>query len=105
MIYAVIREKRPEAEPDADAGLYHFDTWEDMNRETFSPDLEILVAWKAGRFYGKNKARARAALKYLSRAAAAPGLSWYEYHLIMAHAENVARRAGLLREARKNGIC
>lgn len=38
-------------------------------------------------------------------AASAPGLSWYEYHLIIAHAENVARRAGLLREARENGIC
>ena len=105
MIYAVIREKRPETEPDADAGIYSYDTWEDLNRATFSPDLEILAVWKAGRFYGKNKTRARAALQYLSRAASAPGLSWYEYHLIIAHAENVARRAGLLREARENGVC
>lgn len=104
MIYAVIREKRPETEPDADAGLYQFDTLEDLGRATFSPDLEIIAAWEAGRYYGKNKARARAALEYLSRAAAAPGLSWYEILLIQERAENVARRAGLLREARENGI-
>lgn len=104
MIYAVIREKRPETEPDADAAIFRYDTWEDLNRATFSPELETLAAWTPGKYCGRNKDAARMELLNLSRAASAPGLSWYEYHLITARAENVARRAGLLREARENGI-
>ena len=108
MIYAVIEsEYYNPAFPDCrdiSAALYRFETVEDFQRATWTPDTLTLAAWTAGR-YTRKKDRARAQLQALQEAQAAPGLSWYELAEIQARAENVARRAGLLREARENAIC
>lgn len=99
MINAVITQ------PDELPGLYRFDSWEDFHRATFSPELCFPVAvWEAGR-YTRKKDTARQQLRNLQDAASLPGLSWGELAQIQARAENVARRAGLLREARESGIC
>lgn len=107
MIYAVIESEYynpafPECK-DISAALYRFETVADYQRATWTPDTLTLAAWTAGR-YTRKKDRARAELIALQEAQAAPGLSWYEIAEITARAENVARRAGLLREARENGI-
>lgn len=107
MIYAVIeREYYNPAFPDCidtGASLFRFETVAEFQSETWPPDRRTVAVWTPGR-YTRNKERARAELIALQDAQSAPGLSWYEIAEITARAENVARRAGLLREARENGI-
>lgn len=98
MIYAVFEMPNEE-----ESGLYQFETWDAYHAATFSPEIMPVAVWTPGR-YTRNKERARAELIALQDAQSAPGLSWYEIAEITARAENVARRAGLLREARENGI-
>lgn len=89
---------------DTSAALYRFETVDAYRAATWTPSTRTIAAWTAGR-YTRKKDRARAELEALQRAQAAPGLSWYEIAEITARAENVARRAGLLREARENAVC
>lgn len=99
MIFAVIVDEERGA-----ADLWKFDAWEELHRETFSPCLLPVAVWEEGR-YTRKKEAARMQLANLSNAAAAPGIAYSELIVIQNRAENVARRAGLLREARENGIC
>lgn len=107
MIVAVIESKyyNPAFQDciDKSAAVYRFENVADFQRATWTPDTRTLAAWTAGK-YTRKKDLARAKLIALQEAQAAPGLSWYEIAEITARAENVARRAGLLREARANAI-
>lgn len=69
-----------------------------------TPDELPVAVWEPGR-YTREKHLARMELVNLQEAASLPGLSWGEIAEIQWRAENVARRAGLLREARASGIC
>lgn len=57
-----------------------------------------------GTSYQSRKAQSHGILCDLANAASIPGLSMGELATIQDEAEKVARRAGLLREARENGI-
>lgn len=100
MIYAVLREpdeKRP--------GLYCFTNYPDFFSCTFSPELEHIAAW-SDKLTTRDKEQARDLLRRISDALFCPEASWSyrELATITASAERIARRAGLLREARENGI-
>lgn len=58
-----------------------------------------------GRNYRERKHSAENALHLASEILQAPGLSYGDVAEIQAEAERIARRYGLLREARENGIC
>lgn len=83
--------------------------WPAYLAATFSPDALRLGAVNTA----LSKRRDRAGLKWEARGklqnlfdmASTPGISWGELATIQAAAEKIARRAGLLREARENGIC
>lgn len=98
MIYAVIKE------PDEERGLYCFDTWDQFHAATFSPELDITSVWY-DKPLTRNKDKARDTLSRISDALYC-GTSWSygELATIYQSAEKIARRAGLVREARENGI-
>lgn len=83
--------------------------WSEYRRATFSPDALHLAAVNTA-LSTKHRDRiglhweARAKLAELAEMQNIPGLSWGELATIQAAAEKPARRAGLLREARENGI-
>lgn len=85
-------------------GLYRFESADSFGTAVFSPDVLPVAVWEPGR-YTRQKHLARMELDNLQTAASLPGLSWGELAEIQRRAENVARRAGLLREARASGIC
>ena len=99
MIYAVL-----EMENETESGLYQFETWDALHAATFSPDIIPVAVWESGKGYTRDKKRARMELMNLQRAASIPGISWGELWEIQNRAENVARRAGLMTEARENGL-
>lgn len=84
--------------------------WPQYLAATFSPDARRLAAVDTAL---STKHRDRDGLKWEARAklydlfdmACTPGISWGELATIQDAAEKIARRAGLLREARANGIC
>ena len=103
MIYAIIQRGR-------DAGKAAcFDTWDAYHAATFSPYTNNAVfsipAFIPGKTYAERKHAAENALPRASEIMQAPGLSWSELAEIQTEAERIARRYGLLREARENGIC
>lgn len=100
MIYAVF-----EMPDESENGLYQFETWDAFHAATFSPEIIPVAVWEPGKGYTRDKGRAQMELINLQQAASIPGISWGELWEIQNRAENVARRAGLLREARENGIC
>ena len=83
--------------------------WPAYLAATFSPDARRLAAVNTS-LSTKHRDRsglhweARAKLADLAEMQNTPGLSWGELATIQAAAEKLARRAGLLREARENGI-
>lgn len=83
--------------------------WPRYLNATFSPDALHLAAVNTA-LSAKHRDRtglhweARAKLAELAEMQSIPGLSWGELATIQAAAEKLARRAGLLREARENGI-
>lgn len=99
MIYAVLKEP-DEIEP----GLYCFDTWDQFHAATFSPELDITAVWN-DKPLTRNKEKARDELHQISDALYR-GYAWSygELATIYQSAERIARRAGLIREARENGI-
>lgn len=103
MIYAVI-----ERGPDAGTAS-SFESWDQYHAATFSPYHNTTVfsvpAFIPGRNYRERKHSTENALHRAERIMEAPGLSWGELAEIKAECERIARRAGLLREARENGIC
>ena len=104
MIYAIIEKDRQET-------LFRFDTWDELHRETFNPDswdaytAQEIPAKISGRSYQERKANAYDTLVNMQYILGAPGLYMSEYADIGADAERIARRYGLLAEARENGIC
>lgn len=106
MIYAVI-----ERGPDAGTAS-SFETWDAYHAATFRPystsaaaAVFSVPAFIPGRNYRERKHSAENALHRAERIMETPGLSWGELAEIKAECERIARRAGLLREARENGIC
>ena len=105
MIYAAIRE---DAEPLPT--IYRFRDWNEYRRETWSPERTVEAV--ASTEIGGTRSRDRTGLKWRTRARLAeiqevmqtPGLSWAELADLQNVAEKLARRAGLIREARENGI-
>lgn len=84
------------------------DSWDAFHAATFSPEAETLAAVSteiSGTDYQSRKQQASGILWDLQNAASVPGLSMGELATIREEAEKIARRAGLLREARENGIC
>lgn len=81
--------------------------WPRYLNATFSPEARHLAAVNTA-LHGKNreswKYQARGKLWEIQEAAAIPGLSWGELAILQKEAEKIARRAGLLTEARENGI-
>lgn len=83
--------------------------WPEYRRATFSPDARRLAAVNTA-LSAKHRDRtglhweARAKLAELAEMQNIPGLSWAELATIQAAAEKLARRAGLVREAKENGI-
>ena len=103
MIYAIIQRG-----PDAGTAS-GFETWDAYNAAIFSPYVTSAVfpvpAFIPGRTYAERKYAAENALLRASEIMSAPGLSWGELAEIKAEAERIARRYGLLREARENAVC
>ena len=103
MIYAVI-ERGPDAGTAAS-----FETWDAYHAAIFSPYTNSAVfpvpAFIPGKSYAARKHAAENALHRASEILSAPGLSWGELAEIKAEAERIARRYGLLTEARANAIC
>lgn len=107
MIYAYI-----EAAPGN--GLYTFKSWE-AYREALRAErngnrnrVKVLATASteiSGRNYQSKKAQAGNILLDFSNILSAGDLSYGELATIQEAAEKIARRAGLLREARANGIC
>lgn len=83
--------------------------WPAYLAATFSPDARRLGAVNTA--LSKHRDRdglhweAREKLYDLFDMACTPGISWGELATIQDAAEKIARRAGLLREARAAGIC
>ena len=103
MIYAVMRtedEPRPT--------LYRFRDWEEYRRETWSParTVEAVASTEIGKTgYTGSKWAARARLAEIQEVETVPGLSYGELATLQDVAERIARRYGLLREARAAAIC
>ena len=103
MIYAVMR-----TEEDPQPTLYRFRDWTEYRRETWSPErtVEAVASTEIGKTgYTGSKWAARARLQELQDVQSAPGLSYGELATLQNVAERIARRYGLLREARENGLC
>lgn len=84
--------------------------WPAYLAATFSPDARHLAAVNTAlssrhRDLNGLKWEARGKLHDLFDMACTPGISWGELATIQHAAEKIARRAGLLREARAAGIC
>lgn len=83
--------------------------WPGYLAATFSPDARRLAAVNTA--LSKHRDRdglhweAREKLNDLFDMACTPGISYGELATIQSAAEKIARRAGLLREARAVGIC
>lgn len=106
MIYAVI-ERGPDAGTAAS-----FETWDQYHAATFRPystsaaaAVFSVPAFIPGRNYREQKHSTENALHRASEILQTPGLTMGEMAEIQAECERIARRAGLLREARENGIC
>ena len=105
MIYAYI-EARP------GTGLYTFSSWQSMRaaikeeKQTGNPvTVRAAASTTISRTdYTGNKMQAREALRELTNVASAGDLSYSEHGEIWTACERIARRYGLLREARENGI-
>lgn len=103
MIYAVT-ERGPES-----GKFTSFETWDAYHAATFSPykndKVFSIPAFIPGRTYAERKHAAENALHRAAEIMSAPGITWAELAAIKAEAERIARRYGLLREARENAIC
>lgn len=103
MIYAV-KERGPEA-----GTASSFETWGAYHAATFSPCTNSTIfsipAFIPGKTYQERKHAAENALHRASEILQAPGLSWGDVAEIQGEVERIARRYGLLTEARENGIC
>lgn len=101
MIYAVI-------EKGGTATARSFETWDAYHAATFSPYTNSTVfsipAFIPGRNYRERQHTTRNALQRAGIILGTPGLSWADVAAITAEAERIAKRAGLVREARENGI-
>lgn len=100
MIYAVI-----ERGPDAGTAS-SFETWDQYHAATFSPMSSAaavfsIPAFIPGRNYRERKHAAQNSLDRLRRIMDALGLGWGDLAQLQAEAERVARRYGLLHEARE----
>ena len=76
-----------------------------FHNETFSPDIEykILLFKLSGKTYAERKNAARdLAIEY--QYTDCGGLSYGELNTIQSYFENIARRYGLIKEYRENGI-
>ena len=106
MIYAVI-------ERGTNAGsASSFESWDQYHAATFSPystsaaaAVFSVPAFIPGRTYAERKHAARNALDRAAAVMSAPGLSWADLAEIKAEAERIAKRYGLLSEARENAVC
>lgn len=106
MIYAVI-----ERGPDAGTAS-SFETWDQYHAATFRPystsaaaSVFSVPAFIPGRNYRERKHSTENALHRAAEIMSAPGLSYAEIAELQEECERIARRAGLLTEARENGIC
>lgn len=83
-----------------------FWTWEDYYRETFSPEITVLLLidfTTHGKTYAERKEDVRS--KAIDWSHAGPtGISWGELVEIGGWFERMGRRYGLLREFREEGI-
>lgn len=103
MIYAVMR-----TDEDPRPTLYRFRDWTEYRRETWSPArmVEAVASTEISRSgYTGSKWQARARLAEIQEVETVPGLSYGELAALQDVAERIARRYGLLREARENAIC
>ena len=104
MIYAVITK-------DGDETVQRFDTWDEYHAATFSPEIESYISIEVpARIRGTAGYKARKIivseyLKDVQYILSTPGLSMHDYSSITRDAERIARRYGLFREARENGVC
>lgn len=102
MIYAVITASGEDL-----PNLYTFGTWDAYHAATFSPENEIHAVADTeihGRSYKARKSNAHSALVQMQYLLFVPGLSMGEMQDISDAAEIIARRYGMLAEARENGI-
>lgn len=103
MIYAVL-----EMQNENETGLYQFETWDAYNAATFSPETityAVVNTALRGKTYSAIKRDAEKKMRIISGMQSRPGLSFSELFTLQRAAEKIARRAGLLTEARENGIC
>ena len=103
MIYATIIESGEEY-------ASSFETWDQLHAATFSPENEYPITIEtpariSGKTYRERKANAEQILVDMQYILMTPGLFWSEYDDITSDAERIARRHGLLTEARENGVC
>lgn len=97
-VYAVIR-----LAGESSASLYFFGSWREYAEAVFTPEIDFLRTFSAVRLT-KDKSTARKQLINIQEAQAEPGLSYAELAKLQEIAHKIARRAGLVREARENGI-
>ena len=102
MIYAVI-------EKGGTATARSFETWDQFHAETFCPRTNTtavfsIPAFIPGKNYRERQHTTRNALQRAGIILGTPGLSWADVAAITEEAHKIARRAGLVREARENGI-
>lgn len=85
-----------------------FSTWGEYGAAQTSPRGSTTVfsvpAFIPGRSYQERKHATRNALQRAEKILSTPGLAWADLAAIQAEAERIARRAGLINEARENGI-
>ena len=88
--------------------LYTFANWEEYRNLTFSPEITVEAAASTEitrKNYRSEKMQAIGRLQDLQDVAGVPGMSYNELFIIQTAAERIARRYGLLAEARENGVC
>jgi hypothetical protein len=81
--------------------------WAEYLDATFSPESTVYAVCNtalSGKTYSQIKRDARKKLRLLSAMQSRPGLSYAELATIQNAAEKISRRAGLIQEARENGI-
>lgn len=82
--------------------------WSEYLAATFSPESVVYAVVNTalrGRTYAQIKRDAEKKLRIISGMESRPGLSYSELFTLQRAAEKIARRAGLMTEARENGIC
>ena len=88
--------------------IYTFANWKEYRDYTFSPEITVEAAASTEitrKNYRSERLQAHGILGELQNVASVPGLSYHEISIVQWNADRIARRYGLLTEARENGLC